>query len=306
MIPRFAFTRPTTLEDAFGAFAAADGEGRSSRVGRELLQVMKMGFAQFGTLIDLKGLPELRGIQADGRRAADRGRSRPTARSSARRSWPEAFPGLVELERGRRQCPRPLDRHDRRQPRLRRAALRPGDPPARRRRPDRAGRAPRDPHAVDRATSSSARSSTARDADEILTAVLVPPAAAGEGRAYGKLAFFERPAASVAVRLTVRDGAIASATVAVGSISEMPEIVDAAGAALVGVPRTTTLGVAIAAAAAAFDAVDAVEDLNGAADYKRHLAGVLWPRPGRPPCGRPAARGPSVEGAGRLNEGNRT
>ncbi len=98
----------------------------------------------------------------------------------------------------------------------------------------------------------------------------------GEGRAYGKFAFFERPAASVAVRATVRNGRIAAATVTVGSITEVPERVEAAGAALVGSEvGPGPLADALNVAAAAFGDLDAVGDLNGSADYKRHLAAVL-------------------------------
>jgi aerobic carbon-monoxide dehydrogenase medium subunit len=280
MIPRFAFTRPSTLEDAFGAFAAADGDGAFIAGGTELLQVMKMGFAQFGTLVDLKGLPELRGIQAtaDGLRIGAATTHREIERSPVVQ---EAFPGLVELERGVANV------------RVRStgtiggnlAFAEPHSDPATLllaadARVELAG--PRGTRTLSIADFLLGPLSTARDADEILTAVLVPPAAAGEGRAYGKLAFFERPAASVAVRLTVRDGVVVSATVAVGSISEVPEIVAAAGSALVGVAaEPDALGAALDAAAAAFDGVDAVADLNGEADYKRHLAGVLLETTGR-------------------------
>jgi carbon-monoxide dehydrogenase medium subunit len=280
MIPRFAFTRPTTLDDAFRAFAAADGDGAFIAGGTELLQVMKMGFAQFATLVDLKGLPELRGISrtADGLRIGALTTHREIERSP---EVQEAFPGLVELERGVANV------------RVRSTGTIGGN------------LAFAEPHS-DPATlllASDARVelvgpggtrtlsigefvlgplTTARDADEILTAVLVPAAAAGEGRAYGKLAFFERPAASVAVRLAVRDGVVVSATVAVGSISEVPEIVAGAGTALVGVAaEPDALGAALDAAATAFDDIDAVDDLNGEADYKRHLAGVLLGTTGR-------------------------
>jgi carbon-monoxide dehydrogenase medium subunit len=117
---------------------------------------------------------------------------------------------------------------------------------------------------------------TAREADEILTAIDVPPAERATGRAYGKFAFFERPAASVAVQLTVADGAISAATVAVGSLTEIPELVDGAARQLEGVPADErSLADAIPAAAEALGTLDAVDDLNGSSDYKRHLAGVL-------------------------------
>ncbi|MEA2518973.1 MAG: aerobic carbon-monoxide dehydrogenase medium subunit, partial [Chloroflexota bacterium] len=123
---------------------------------------------------------------------------------------------------------------------------------------------------------------TAREPDEIVTAIIIPNAAPGEGRAYGKLAFFERPAASVAVRLTVTDGTISAATVAVGSITEVPEIVLAAGAALIGAATDDApLAAAISTAAEAFGELDAVDDLNGGPDYKRHLARTLLASTGR-------------------------
>jgi carbon-monoxide dehydrogenase medium subunit len=120
---------------------------------------------------------------------------------------------------------------------------------------------------------------TAREPEEILVAVEVPARRAGEGRAYAKIAFFERPAASVAVRLRVAEGAIAEAIVAVGSLTEIPVLVEQAGAALTGTPATEGgLTDALASAREALGGVEAIDDHNGAADYKLHLAGVLLGR----------------------------
>jgi carbon-monoxide dehydrogenase medium subunit len=275
MIPRFAFTRPTTLADAFAAFSAAEGDGAFIAGGTELLQVMKMGFAQFGTLVDLKGIPDLHGIA----RTADGGLriGAATTHRQIERSpiVAEAFPGLVELERGVANV------------RVRSTGTIGGNLAFAEPHSDPATLLLAAGAAVELAGPSGTRTLsigdfllgplfTAREPDEILVAITIPPAGEGEGRAYGKLAFFERPAASVAVRLSVRDGAIADATVAVGSISEVPELVPEAAAAVVGTEaEPEALGAALAGARSAFDAIDAVEDLNGAADYKRHLAGVL-------------------------------
>jgi carbon-monoxide dehydrogenase medium subunit len=100
MIPRFALARPASLPEAFAAYAATDGDGAFIAGGTELLQVMKMGFAQLGTLIDLKGLPELRGIELE-----PDGRLRIGAATTHREIERSeivalALPGLVELERG--------------------------------------------------------------------------------------------------------------------------------------------------------------------------------------------------------------
>jgi aerobic carbon-monoxide dehydrogenase medium subunit len=280
MIPRFAFARPNSLEEAVAAFGAANGDAAFIAGGTELLQVMKMGFAQFGTLVDLKGIQDLHGISAgeDGLRIGAASTHREIERSPVVR---DAFPGLVELERGVANV------------RVRSTGTIGGN------------LAFAEPHSdpatlllaagarVELAGPHGTRTlaigeflvgplATAREPDEILTAVLIPAADRGEGRAYGKLAFFERPAASVAVRLAVRDGVVATATVAVGSISEVPEVVAAAGDALVGITADpAAVGAALDGAATAFDAIDAVDDLNGEADYKRHLAAVLLASTGR-------------------------
>ena len=60
-----------------------------------------------------------------------------------------------------------------------------------------------------------------RDNDELLAAVVVPAPARGEGRGYEKAKFRERPAVSVGVSVRVVKGAIADATVSVGSMVEI-------------------------------------------------------------------------------------
>jgi carbon-monoxide dehydrogenase medium subunit len=274
MIPRFSLARPRTLDEAFEAFAAADGDGAYIAGGTELLQVMKMGFAQFRTLIDLKGIGDLHGIAAtnDGLRIGAATTHRDVERSATVRA---AFSGLAELERGVANV------------RVRSTGTLGGNLAFAEPHSDPATLLLAADGRVELAGPSGSRTMaigdfilgplfTARTAEEILTAVLVPPGAAGEGRAYGKLAFFERPAASVAVRLAVRDGAVAEATVAVGSLTDVPTIVEPAGAALVGLPADpAAVADAVTRSASAFDAVDAIDDLNGSPDYKRHLAAVL-------------------------------
>lgn len=275
MIPRFALARPRSLPEAFAAFAATGGDAAWIAGGTELLQVMKMGFAQFGTLVDLKGLPELRGIEveADGTLRIGAGVThREIERSEIVR---RELAGLCELERHLANT------------RVRNAGTIGGN------------LAFAEPHSdpatfllvcgatVELAGPAGSRTLTidefvlgplytAREMDEILVAVRIPGRRAGEGRAYDKIKFFERPAASVGVRLRVEGGSIAEAVVAIGSLTEVPEIHPAAGAALTGAATTDEgIAAAVAAGAASFAGLDAVSDLNGSADYKRHLAGVL-------------------------------
>jgi carbon-monoxide dehydrogenase medium subunit len=283
MIPRFALARPASLPEAFAAYEATGGDGAFIAGGTELLQVMKMGFAQLGTLIDLKGLPELRGVEleADGRlRIGAATTHREIERSDV---VGRALPGLVELERGVANV------------RVRSTGTIGGN------------LAFAEPHSdpatfllacdatVELAGPGGRRElsiaefvvgplATSREPDEILTAIRIPARARGEGRAYAKVAFFERPAASVGVRLRIADGAIAAATVAVGSLTETPQLVPAAGELLTGLPaEESSVERAIAGppAAGVFDALACIEDLNGAADYKRHLATTLFARAAR-------------------------
>jgi aerobic carbon-monoxide dehydrogenase medium subunit len=276
MIPRFSLARPTTLADALAAHAAADGEGAYVAGGTELLQVMKMGLAQFATLIDLKRVAELHGIgvEDDGTLRIGGGvthreieRSEVVARE---------LPVLVELERHLANV------------RVRNqgtiggnlAFAEPHSDPATLLlacdgRIELAGSAGRRLLAVDAFVLGPL--DTSREPDDILVSILVPAAGPGVGRGYAKAKFFERPAVSVAVQLQVTAGLVTQARVAVGSITEIPQLVPSAADGLIGAEATeaSVATRARAVAPSAFATLDAVDDLNGAADYKRHLAGVL-------------------------------
>lgn len=275
MIPRFHLLRPRSLSDAFAAFAGTGGDAAWMAGGTELLQVMKMGLAQFGTLIDVKGIPDLHGLRTDADGALIIGAGT-THRGIERSPLVRAqVPGLAALAAEIANI------------RVRNTGTLGGN------------LAFAEPHS-DPATFlltcgstlqlASPRGSrelgigefvlgplwTAREEDELLISIRVPPAAAGVGRAYAKFAFFERPAASVAVSLAVKDGVVTDATVAVGSLTEVPTVVSRAGASLTGREiRAGKLGDGRRTGVDVFDDLDIVPDHNGSADYKRHLAGVL-------------------------------
>jgi carbon-monoxide dehydrogenase medium subunit len=281
MIPRFSLARPETLADAFAAYAAAGGDGAYLAGGTELLQVMKMGFAQFGTLIDLKRVPDLRGISRNGALRIGGGMTHREIERSPLVA--EAAPGLIALERRvanvRVRSTGTLGGNL--------AFAEPHSDPATfllacGASVEVAGPAADDRRSIAMADFLVGPLATALEPGEILVAIMIPLAGPGEGRAYDKLAFFERPAASVAVRLVVAGGVVQDATVAVGSIGEIPVDVPDAAAALRGVPATPAdVERAAASAEGTFDDVDTVADLNGSADYKRHLAAVLLRRAAR-------------------------
>jgi carbon-monoxide dehydrogenase medium subunit len=290
MIPRFRLARPATLEEAFGAIDAAGGDAAYIAGGTELLQVMKMGFAQFGTLVDLKGIPELHGIDEAG---GELRIGATTTHREVERS-PEvaaAFPALVDLV------------HSVANARVRSTGTLGGNLAFAEPHSDPATLLLACDATLELAGPGGRRETTisefvvgplttSRDPDEVLVRVRVPRAGEGEGRAYAKLAFFERPAASVAVRLTADGGVIRHAVVAVGSLTEIPELVPGAAAALVGTEvGNGALDEAIAKGAAELASVDAVEDLNGSPDYKRHLAGVLFAKTARAAIEEATSRG---------------
>ncbi len=281
MIPRFGLARPATLQEALDVVTGASGDAAYFAGGTELLQVMKMGLAQVGTLVDLKAIPDLRGVDVAAGgwlRIGATTTHREVERSPVVRS---ALPALADLELHLANA------------RVRNTGTLGGN------------LAFAEPHS-DPATlllacdaeveltgpGGSRRLAigdfvlgplfTAREAEEILVAVHVPPRAVGEGRGYAKIKFFERPAASVAVRLSVADGRVAAATVAAGSLTDTPVLVPNAAASLVGAAVTgAELAAAVERAGEAMAELDAVGDHSGSADYKRYLAGVLLGRAAR-------------------------
>jgi carbon-monoxide dehydrogenase medium subunit len=119
---------------------------------------------------------------------------------------------------------------------------------------------------------------TAREPAEIVTTIRIPARTAGQGRAYERLALVERPTASVAVAATVRDGRIVAVTVVVGSVTALPTRLTSTGAGLVGRPTSELEDAIHDIRRDPPDPIDAFGDHTGSADYKRHLAWELFAR----------------------------
>jgi carbon-monoxide dehydrogenase medium subunit len=110
---------------------------------------------------------------------------------------------------------------------------------------------------------------TALGPEELLAAVRIPLPPAGTRIAHEKLSFHERPAATVTVAVRQESGSIADARIAVGSVGARPVRADDA-------ERILAAGGELAEAAeAAAAAADPVADANGSADYKANLVAVL-------------------------------
>lgn len=117
---------------------------------------------------------------------------------------------------------------------------------------------------------------TARDDEEVLTAVTIPMPKGGYAYEKQKRKIGDYATAAAAVQI-VKDGdTCTAASVAMTNLSDTPIFSEAAGAALVG---TTVDDAAIKAAMAAMlDDIDPTEDNRGPIAFKKHVAGVILRR----------------------------
>ena len=113
--------------------------------------------------------------------------------------------------------------------------------------------------------------------DELLAAVEIPVLSKSQRAAYLKFQLKERPTLGLALILDVDGDAIKKATAVVGSVSAVPTQSDKANQLLIGSRVEVEKQLADAGEALA-RAADPVDDLEGGAEYKRHLIGVFLRR----------------------------
>ena len=277
-LPPFDLHRPGSLDEAT---ELADRYGEDAAFycgGTELLLLLKLGFASFGHLIDLKRIEELDGIRTENGTLVIGGAV--THRDLERSGLVlERLPALAAMERtvanlrvrevgtlGGNLCF--SDPHS--DPATFLLAL---DAEVECRRGGEAARR------VPIAEFVSGPYQTALRPGEMLTAVRLPVPAAPTGVAHAKFSFHERPTATVTCAVRVEGGAVVAAQVAVGSVGPRPVRSPAAEAALAGMPADEA-DPAVLAHAGARAAEDArpVDDATGSADYKAQLVRVLVER----------------------------
>jgi carbon-monoxide dehydrogenase medium subunit len=269
-LPPFAIHRPGSLEEASALLAELGDAAAVYAGGTELLLVMKLGFAGYGHLVDVKGVEELGRLEAeDGTLAIGAGVThRRIERSPLVR---ERWAALAAMERGVANL------------RVRGAGTLGGN------------LCFADPHS-DPATFLLAAGAevelvgpagrrrlgldafllgpytTALGKAELMAAARVPAPGPGAAVVHRKLAFNERPAVTVTCLARAEDGEVVEARVAVGSVGLVPARAPGAEAALLGRPDETAPARAGEAAA---EAAEPVKDRNGSVDYKRNLVRVL-------------------------------
>ncbi len=115
--------------------------------------------------------------------------------------------------------------------------------------------------------------------DELLSAIIVPHLPEGSGVAYEKFQLRDASALAVvgvAARLTLTDGVITTARVAVGAAAPVPLLIPEVAELLEG--RQPGEAVFAEAGAAAAAGVKPISDLRGSAEYRRDLTRVLTVR----------------------------
>ncbi len=120
---------------------------------------------------------------------------------------------------------------------------------------------------------------TALAQDELLTALEIPLPTKSQRAAYLKFQIKERPTLGIALVMDVDESGntIRKARAVVGSVSPKPCRSDKVEALLVG-PREKVEKQLSEAGRILADAADPVDDLEGSAEYKRHLVGVFLRR----------------------------
>jgi len=118
---------------------------------------------------------------------------------------------------------------------------------------------------------------TSLGGDELLAGVEIPLPAKSQRAAYLKFQLKERPTLGLALVLDVDGDTIKKAAAVVGSVSAVPTQSDKANGLLTGARAQVERQLSDAAEALA-EAADPVSDLEGGADYKRHLIAVFLRR----------------------------
>jgi len=270
-LPPFELHAPDTVEEATALLEHFGDEAAVYCGGTELLLLMKLGFAEPRHLVDVKGIEELRVLEAvDGTLAVGGAVThRAIERSPLVR---ERWPALAAMEtrvanvrvRGAGSLGGNLCFSDPHSDPATFLLAAEGQVVLRRGRDRRRLLAVRDfvlgPY------------ETALERGELLAEVRVPELPSGSALVHTKLAFRERPAVTVSCLARVGGGRVAEARIAVGSVGLVPRRASAGEELLLGSPGDAEIE---AAGEAAAEASDPVADLNGSVEYKRNLVRVL-------------------------------
>jgi aerobic carbon-monoxide dehydrogenase medium subunit len=275
-LPPFDLHRARAVEEASELLRRYGDDAAVHCGGTELVLLLKLGFASYGHLVDIKPIAELKGI------AAENGTLRIGAAVTHREIErspvvAELLPSLAAMERrvanlrvrsvgtlGGNLCF--SDPHS--DPASFLLALdavaecRDGAQPAR--------RLPLSEFLV-------GPYQTALRPAELLTAICIPVPATGTIVVHDKFSFHERPAATLTVAVNEAGGVYGDIRIAVGSVGPRAVRAHDAERLLAGAQTSDEAALERAAEAAAV-AAEPVEDSNGSEEYKANLVKVLVKR----------------------------
>ena len=274
MIPGpFSYHRPTSVEDAVKLFSDYGDDARALAGGHSLIPMMKLRLATPEHLIDLRDIPDLKGIRRDGNSITI---GAMTTQHDLLAS--DDIAGAIPI--------------------LHEAALLIADPQVRYMGTIGGNVANGDPgndlpalmmtlgasyqlqgaagrRAVPAAEFYQGAYFTALEPGEILTAISIPLPAPGHGYAYEKLKrkVGDYATAAAAVLLTMAGGKVASCSIGLTNVAETPLLATAAAQAVLGTALDDeTLRKAAAAAA---DIMSPAADSRGPVEYRKHVGGIM-------------------------------
>src|SRR6266511_4617764 len=274
-LPRFTIEQPSTLAEASQMLASYGEDARAYAGGTELLLAMKHAGLRYERLVDIK---TIRGLESVEERDSSVRIGALATHLSIERSplVRNRLPALAELEANVAN------------PRVRATGTLGGNLCFAEPHSDPAtlllalgakahvrGNAGTKSLTIDELIKGAYETSLADD--ELLVAVEIPIPAKTDCAAYLKFQLKERPTLGLALVLDIDGDQIKKAKAVVGSVSALPTQSDRCDGLLIGAKTQVEKQLGDAAEALA-KAADPVDDLEGSADYKRHLIGVFLRR----------------------------
>lgn len=272
------YSAPTTLDEAVGAYAAADASARILAGGTDLLVQMQSGMVAPGAIIDIKNIAEVMAIEETAAGGFIIGAAVSGAALEAHPSFGKAWPGVLEglnligstqiqgrASLGGNLCNGSPAADSVPALVAAGATLTVQGPDGRRE------------IAVEDVPTGPGK--TQLKPGEIAVSFTLPPRAAGQSDAY--LRMIPRTEMDIAVvgcgvNLTVKDGVCTAARVSLGAVAPTVLVVDDAANALIGSKLDDAALEAAAAACSA--ACSPIDDKRGTIVYRTRVAGVLLKR----------------------------
>jgi len=249
MIPAaFDYVRPSTVDDAVAALAAAGEDGKVLAGGQSLLPVLRMRLSHPSTLVDLGRINSLRGVRDDGDALV----------IGAMTTHDEVLRDPLVAQHA---------------PLLAQAAATVGDPQVR-----HVGTLGGSLSHADPAADLPTVALTLDASLEVIGPVRVPKLGAGWTTHYEKFNRVAQAWAIVAVAAAVRrsDGSVGEARVGLSNMGSTPLRASAVESALAGADASADA--VRAASEHAAEGTHPPSDVSGGADYREHLARVLTRR----------------------------